>query len=99
MYNKHIKFESDVGKAEWNLKKHGVDFETAQQVFYDEKAIIAPDTRHSQEESRWYAVGKIADGRIITVWFTKREEKIRIIGAAELRKWRMEYEKRKTAQP
>lgn len=95
MYNKHIKFEFDVRKAEWNLKKHGVDFETAQQVFYDEKVIIAPDTRHSQNEPRWYAVGKIGDGRIITVWFTRRGEKIRIIGAGALRRGRREYEERK----
>lgn len=97
MYNEHILFEFDAEKEEQNIRKHGVDFKTAQQVFYNPQVMMAPDSNHSSVELRWYAVGRIGDGRIITVWFTQRNEKIRIIGAGELRKWREQYEKGKIA--
>ena len=97
MYNDHTTFEFDTEKEAKNLAKHGIDFETASEVFFDDNVIVAPDSKHSHVEFRWYAVGKIKDGRIVTVWFTRREGKVRIIGAAELRKWRREYEKRKIA--
>lgn len=97
MYNKHIKIEFDPIKEKKNLAKHGVNFKTASEVFFDDAAIYAPDFRHSLHEERWFAIGRVGGGRIITVWFAKREEKFRIIGAAEVRKWRREYEKRKIA--
>ena len=34
-----VKFEWDAEKAASNLKKHGVSFDSAQSVFYDEFAI------------------------------------------------------------
>ena len=34
-----IKFEWDVAKATSNQKKHGVSFEEAESVFYDEFAV------------------------------------------------------------
>ena len=97
MYNEHTPIEFDPEKERKNIQKHGIDFETASQVFRDPELVIAPDGKHSGQEQRWFAVGQVSDGRVITVWHTKRGDKIRIIGAAELRKWRDEYEKRKFA--
>jgi uncharacterized protein len=97
MYNKHIQFEFDAAKEAANVIKHGIDFKTASEVFFDDHAIVAQDLKHSQYEQRWLVIGRIGDGRIITVWYSEREGKVRIIGAAELRRWRKEYEKRKIA--
>ena len=95
MYNEHTTFEFDPEKEAGNFQKHGVSFEQAIGVFGDPHLINAPDLKHSQKEERWYVIGRISDGRIITVWYTLRGERARIIGAAELRKGRKEYEKRK----
>lgn len=96
MYNKHLTFEFDENKESQNIRKHGVGFDVAKEVFLDPMALYLEDERHSRGEDRRYAVGRVSDGRVITVWFTWRDDRIRIIGAAELRKWRKEYEKRKT---
>ena len=97
MYNEHIlhEFEFDPVKEARNLKKHGIDFETAKEVFVDPDVVGSPDRHHSWKEERWYAVGRISDGSVVTVWYTLRNGRIRIIGAGRLRKGREEYEKRK----
>jgi len=47
-----IKFSWDPTKARSNLKKHGVSFEEAQSVFYDEFALQFCDYESSEEELR-----------------------------------------------
>ena len=42
-----IFFEWDSIKAASNAKKHGVSFEEARTVFYDEHALLIPDPNHS----------------------------------------------------
>lgn len=100
MYNEHtLSFEFDPEKEAKNIEKHGVTFEEAKVAFRDPQMIYVRDPKHSQKEERWFAVGKIRDGRIVTVWFTWRgDDKIRLIGAGELRKWRKAYEKRQIAR-
>jgi len=95
MYNIHTTFEFDPRKEEANVKKHGIHFEIAKQVFLDPNVIYLRDVKHSRNEDRWHAVGRIPDGRIITVWFTWREDVVRLIGAAEFRSGREAYEKGK----
>ncbi|MCP3680485.1 MAG: BrnT family toxin [Gammaproteobacteria bacterium] len=73
-------FEWDDRKEQTNRKKHGVSFYEAQQAFLDHDRIIAEDVTHStRSEKRYYCFGKIAD-HIMTVRFTYRDNKIRIIG-------------------
>jgi uncharacterized DUF497 family protein len=43
---KELKFEWDEQKNKTNKKKHGVSFEEAQAVFYDEYAIQFYDPDH-----------------------------------------------------
>ncbi len=78
-----------------NIKKHGVSFAEAMGAFSDPEGIDLEDTKHSKHEARHYWVGKIQDGRVITVRYTMRGELIRIIGAAEWREFRRLYEKAK----
>ena len=87
-------FEWDDKKNQANLKKHGVSFFEAQSAFLDKHRIIAEDVEHSRSEKRYYCFGKV-DGEVMTVRFTHRNQRIRIIGAGYWRKGRKIYEKEK----
>ncbi len=91
--NNRSDFEWDGEKDRSNQRKHGVSFALAQLAFIDECRIVLEDLEHSDDvEKRYYCLGKVAD-RIITVRFTYRENKIRIIGAGYWRKGKKIYEK------
>jgi len=83
-------FEWDEAKNQENQKKHHVAFELAQYAFADPCRVIAEDLTHSQNEKRYYCFGKVGEG-VITVRFTNRVNKIRIIGAGYWRKGRKIY--------
>ena len=85
-------FEWGEEKNAENLRKHGVDFETAQYAFIDKRRIIAKDFTHSNKEKRYYCFGKVKGG-VLTVRFTYRQNRIRIIGAGYWRKGKQIYEK------
>lgn len=85
-------FEWDAQKDELNRAKHGVSFYQAQIAFLDPKRIIAEDLEHSHNEKRYYCFGKV-DEAIMTVRFTYRGNKIRIIGAGYWRRGKAIYEK------
>lgn len=84
-------FEWDERKDCENRIKHGVSFYEAQQVFLDPNRLVAEDIDHSTTEPRYYCFGRVDEG-IITVRFTYRGHKIRIIGAGYWRKGRKIYE-------
>jgi hypothetical protein len=85
-------FEWDQEKNELNQKKHNISFEEAQFAFSDTNRIIAKDLEHSEKEERYYCFGKVEES-IVTVRFTYRSNKIRIIGAGYWRKGKQIYEK------
>ena len=84
-------FEWDESKDSENQRKHGVPFELAQHAFSDSKRIISEDLVHSASEKRFYCYGKVGEG-IMTVRFTYRKDKVRIIGAGYWRKGKKTYE-------
>ena len=75
-----LKFEWDKEKDKLNKAKHGVSFKEATKAFLDPKKIINKDLKHSQNEDRYYCFG-FCNGEVMTVRFTERDGKIRIIGA------------------
>lgn len=89
-------FEWDDEKDTLNKQRHGVAFVDAQEAFYDRYRIVAQDEAHSEDEPRFFCIGQTPKG-ILTVRFTARGSKIRIIGAGKWRKWSKFYEK--TRQP
>jgi uncharacterized DUF497 family protein len=89
---KRSDFEWDDKKDKLNQQKHGVSFALAQIAFLDRNRIILEDLEHSDKEPRYYCLGNVADG-IMTVRFTCRKSKIRIIGAGYWRKGKRIYEK------
>ncbi len=78
-------FEWDEKKNIENQIKHGVSFYKAQFAFADENRVILEDISHSRDEIRYYCLGKTGGGTL-TVRFTYRKKKIRIIGAGYWRK-------------
>ena len=71
----------DAKKAQANRATHGIDFEEALTVFRDPLARIFDDEAHSQIERREIIIGHSVKQRLILVWFTVRQSRIRIISA------------------
>lgn len=93
----HKSFEWDENKNSKNLKKHGINFKSAQYAFIDPKRVIAQDLGHSSNEKRYFCFGKVKGG-VLTVRFAYRKTRIRIIGAGYWRKGKNIYEKQNSIQ-
>lgn len=76
-----MEFEWDRKKAKYNLRKHGVSFEEASSVFHDVLATLYDDPDHSAHEKRFVMIGTSVRGRLLTIAFADRNERIRIISA------------------
>ncbi|MEQ1545538.1 BrnT family toxin [Methyloglobulus sp.] len=63
-------FEWDARKAFSNMKKHGVSFEQAAQVFLDPLSITVFDEAHSMKEERWLTLGQNTNGDLLVVAHT-----------------------------
>lgn len=84
-----VNFEWDPAKAASNQKKHGVSFEEAQSVFYDEVAVQFFDEEASTgSEDRFLMLGMSAEARILIVCHCERDSgrTIRIISARKATK-------------
>ncbi len=73
-------FEWDEAKARLNLQKHALSFEVASEVFEDICAYEWADEREDYGEERFNITGLVRC-RLITVTYTIRETKFRIISA------------------
>lgn len=88
-----VLFEWYPPKAKSNLKKHHVSFEEASTVFGDKRIVDFPDSAHSENELRYFAVGRSQRGLLLTVVFTPTDTGIRIISARRSERWeRRHYE-------
>ncbi|MEK7437125.1 MAG: BrnT family toxin [Pseudomonadota bacterium] len=78
-----LRFEWDDRKAATNLKKHGVSFEEAKTVFFDEHARLIDDPDHSEDEERFVLLGMSSALRLLLVCHCYRSKGnvIRIISA------------------
>ena len=86
-------FEWDEAKNLENKQKHGVSFYEAQHAFLDPNRLIAEDLAHSEKEKRFFCIGRDEAGEgILTVRFTYRKKRIRVIGAGYWRKGKKVYE-------
>ena len=78
-----IRFEWDENKNRDNTRKHGVSFEEAQTVFFDENAIRYFDPDHSEDEDRFIMLGISFKLRVLVVChcYQVRDTIIRIVSA------------------
>ncbi len=78
-----IRFSWDRRKAVQNVRKHGVPFEEAMTVFFDENATEFFDPDHSADEDRFLMLGISSRLRLLVVHYAVRGNgtQIRIISA------------------
>jgi uncharacterized DUF497 family protein len=95
---KQLRFEWDDRKAAVNRRKHGVSFEEARTVFFDESALLRPDDDHSEDEARFVLLGLSARLRTLVVCHCYRQGDgvIRLISARRANEFeRQQYEDRR----
>ena len=78
-----ISFEWDEKKNRANIRKHGVTFEEAMTVFFDDNAILFDDPEHSDREERFLLLGMSTEANVMIVCHCCRQSDtvIRIISA------------------
>ena len=84
----------DWGRAnvQKSWQRHQVAFYECEEVFFSEPVIV-PNPAHSVVEQRYFAFGRTTRGRLLTVVFTMRENRIRVVSARDMsRKERKGYE-------
>jgi len=95
---KEDQFEWEAGKAQSNLAKHGVSFAAARSVFDDAFAFERCDFESEPGEVR-YAITGMVNEIILTVVYTERGERTRIISARKATKHEQaEYYRSQTAE-
>jgi len=91
---KVVAFEWDKGNSDKNLKKHDVSNQEAEEVFFNKPIVFSEDKKHSTTEKRYMLWGKTNTNRKLTIFFTIRNNRIRVISARDMhKKERGEYEK------
>ena len=80
---RRIQFEWDENKNRVNQRKHGISFDEAKTVFYDEEAMVIDDPEHSETEERFIILGLSSKANLLVVCHCYRvsESIIRIISA------------------
>jgi uncharacterized DUF497 family protein len=90
---RYIGFEWDLGNITKNAAKHDVSCREAEEIFFNQPLIVAPDPAHSRTEPRFRVLGRTDANRLLHLNFTPRGDKIRIISARPMnRKERTLYE-------
>jgi uncharacterized DUF497 family protein len=92
-----LRFEWDPAKNQENRRKHGISFEEAESVFYDERALLIKDLDDRSREDRFVLLGLSGALRTLLVChcYRERESVIRIISARKAgRAERADYERR-----
>jgi uncharacterized DUF497 family protein len=75
-------FEFEKDKSESNKRKHGIDFETARQLWRDPYRIEIP--AKWVDEDRYILIARLED-KFWSAVFTWREKRIRIISVRKAR--------------
>jgi uncharacterized DUF497 family protein len=88
-----MRLEWDEAKNRANIRKHGLDFADAEEIFGG-VLLAEADTREDYGEKRWVGLGQIG-GRTVKIIFSEQDpETIRIISLRKATRYeRKEYEK------
>ena len=73
-------FEWDEAKNNANVRKHGVDFETAKRIF-EGPVVTRIDHRKDYGEDRYITIGRVGRAALVVVAHTNRDGHIRLISA------------------
>lgn len=77
-------FQWDEGNLDKNWYLHHVTNGECEEVFFNLPLIVASDTKHSQQEQRFYALGRTDTDRWLFIAFTIRDDLIRVISARDM---------------
>lgn len=80
-----IGFDWDNGNRDKNVIKHGVIQVESEQIFSDDP-VFFEDEVHSDRENRWGVYGTAENGRVLVIFFTIRNKKIRVISVRDQNK-------------
>jgi uncharacterized protein len=91
-----VRFDWDERKEAQNRRRHGVSFEEAHTVFFDDHALVIADPDHSATEDRFVVLGLSSVLRELVVCHCYRgDDVIRIISARKAnRAERAQYHRR-----
>jgi uncharacterized DUF497 family protein len=83
-----IKFEWNTAKAVTNIQKHGVSFEEAKSVFFDDFAVQFFDQENSDTEDRFLMLGMSNETNLLLICHCERDSgnSIRVISARKATK-------------
>ena len=90
-----VGFDWDEGNSRKSADKHDVSQAEAESIFFNDPLVVVEDTRHSDKEQRFNALGKTGQNRLLHVTFTLRQNgtMIRVISARDMhRRERRLYE-------
>lgn len=89
-------FEWDEGNIDKNWRKHKVTNKESEEVFADKRFIFGKDVKHSTKEPRYLIYGKSKSRKHLSLAFTFRNSKIRIISSRLMsKKERTKYDQKK----
>lgn len=92
---KPIQFDWDQGNINKNVAKHKIKNEEAEEVFVNQPIVLLKDKKHSQSESRLMVLGRTDRKKPLSIFYTIRNNKVRIISARPMgRKERRLYEQK-----
>lgn len=80
-----MRFEWDEQKNQINIRKHGIDFSDAADIF-KHPMLTLHDGREDYGEDRWIALGWIRSTIGVVVYVERDEDVIRIISARKATK-------------
>ena len=76
-----MELEWDIKKSVLNVEKHGVTFEDAALVFYDNQRLEVYDDRGNYGEDRWATIGYVDPLLLFVVYTVRYENTTRLISA------------------
>ena len=87
-----MSFQWDEGNRDKNWIKHGITQAECEQAFFNLPLLVFDDSQHSQNEERFYALGRTDEGKGLFIVFTYRDQSlIRIISARRMTKTEKDY--------
>jgi len=79
-------FDWDEGNSRKNAEKHGANQSEAEEIFFNEPLLLLEDSKHSQAQTRFHALGETDDERLLHITFTLRQSGtlVRVISARDM---------------
>lgn len=79
-------FDWDEGNSRKNWINHQVTPSECEQLYFNQPLIVKNDIKHSEHETRSFALGQTDANRKLFIAFTIRKDKIGVISARDMSK-------------